>query len=370
MKITHLTLCNFRNYKELSFTFSPKINCILGGNAQGKTNLLEALYLLSTGRSFRTPHLNHLIRHGASSFHVEAEIVRDGVTQRLKIGYDGQTREIIHNHTPLKSSAHLFGLLPVIIYSPEDIHLISGPPAKRRRFLDMLIAQYDPLYVFHLIRYFRAMKQRNFLLKTHTHTTLSNWEEQMSLSASYLIESREKALHSLLPTIQRVLSFLTEEADHIQIGYETDFALKKRGSALAEFYAKQYANGRAKEMRFGSTLIGPHKDDIAIHLNGKEAKIYSSEGQKRSCSLAFRLSEWERLNEHAGESPLMCLDDFGSHLDEKRQAILQERLPTFGQVFLTTPQSLPEPLANTALTLTIQEGEIKPSIEMAEHRLT
>ena len=358
MNLSHLTLCNFRNYKESHFTFSPQVNCILGGNAQGKTNLLEALYLLSTGRSFRTPHLSHLIRQGASSFQIEAQFVRDGVTQTLKLSYDGQKRELTHNRTSLKSSAQLFGLLPVIIYAPEDVHLITGSPSKRRRFLDMHITQYDPLYIYHLVRYFRAMKQRNALLKTQTLTTISSWEQQMSLSAAYLIKTRETALHSLLPHIQTALNTLSDQSDHIDISYETSLPKKEIGTTIAEFFAHQYEKGRPKEMRFGSTLIGPHKDDLFIHLNEKEAKIYSSEGQKRSCALALRLAEWERLKEQMGAHPLICLDDFGSHLDDKRQTILQQRLHHFGQVFLTTPQSLPGGFADTALTHHIQDGNI------------
>ena len=358
MNLSHLTLCNFRNYKESHFTFSPQINCILGGNAQGKTNLLEALYLLSTGRSFRTPHLSHLIKQGTSSFQIEAHFVRDGVMQMLKLTYDGQKRELIHNQTSLKSSALLFGLLPVIIYAPEDVHLITGSPSKRRRFLDMHIAQYDPLYVYHLVRYFRAMKQRNALLKAQTLTTISSWEKQMSLSADYLIKTREKALHSLLPHIQKALKTLSDQSDHIDISYETSLPKKEMGSAIAEFFSHQYEKGRSKEMRFGTTLIGPHKDDLTIHLNEKEAKIYSSEGQKRSCALALRLSEWEQLKEHIGPNPLICLDDFGSHLDEKRQAILQESLHHFGQIFLTTPQALPDGFADHALIHHIQDGQL------------
>ena len=358
MKITHLTLCDFRNYKKAHFTFSPRVNCILGGNAQGKTNLLEALYLLSTGRSFRTPHLSHLIHQGASYFQVEAHFVRDGVTQTLKFSYDGKKREIIHNHTYLKSTAQLFGLLPVIIYSPEDVHLITGPPSKRRRFLDMHIAQYDPLYVYHLVRYFRAMKQRNFLLKSQTLATISSWEQQMSLSAAYLIQSREKALLSLLPYIQTALQALSDQNDHIEINYRASFPKQEMGTAIAEFFTHQYEKSRPKEMRFGSTLIGPHKDDLTLHLNEKEAKIYSSEGQKRSCALALRLSEWERLKGQMGAPPLICLDDFGSHLDDKRQTILRQRLHHFEQVFLTTPQSLPDSFADDTRTHHIQEGQL------------
>lgn len=346
MKITHLTLCNFRNYKEAHFTFSPHVNCILGGNAQGKTNLLEALYLLSTGRSFRTPHLIHLIREGTPAFHIEGHFIRDHVAQTLRFSYNGQKREIIHNRTPLNSSAQLFGLLPVTIYAPEDVHLITGSPSKRRRFIDMHIAQYDPLYLYHLVRYYRAMKQRNALLKAQTLTAISNWEQQMTLSATYLIEARKKALHALLPHIQAALTLLSDARDQIDITYDCTFP--------------QYEKTRQKELRFGTTLHGPHKDDLNLLLNNREAKIYSSEGQKRSYALSLRLSEWERLKEQIGAPPLLCLDDFGSHLDDKRQTILRHRLPSFKQVFLTTPQTLPSSFAANTSTHHIQEGQLVP----------
>ena len=334
-RLSHLILTNFRSYQEARLSFSPKVNCIVGANAQGKTNLLEALYFLSTGRSFRTPHLFHLIRREAPFFSLEAHFVKENVAQALKITYDGKTRRILHNQTSLRSLSQLFGILPVVIYSPDDVQLITGAPAKRRRFLDIHISQYDPLYLAHLVRYFQAMKQRNHLLKSQEEASLSIWEEQMARSGAYLIEKRKEALITLCVPLQRNLALLSGQKETIDLAYHTSFPVGQK-----EEFAALLAKGREKERRLGSTLIGPHRDDLFLSLNSQEARLYASEGQKRCCACSLRLAEWQLLKERLGVSPLFCIDDFGVHLDEMREKFLKEALFPLGQLFLTSPKPL------------------------------
>ncbi len=346
--IKELRLKNFRSYEAAAFRFDAHLNCILGGNAQGKTNLLEALYFLSSGRSFRTPHLKHLIKEGATAFLIEALYERDGVTQELKLSFNGVKKEFLHNKTPCSSSTELFGLVPITLYSPEDVQLISGPPAKRRRFLDMHIALSNPLYLNALIRYYRAMKQRNALLKSENQESIEIWEQQMALSGVALMHTRSQCLGSLLPYLKRTLHTLSDGGDAISWNYKASLQADDVQAAVERFAAY-----RTKEVCMGSTLIGPHKDDIELMLSQKEAKIYASEGQKRTLALALRLAEWHRLQDQLQLKPVICLDDFGSHLDIRRQTLLLQQLPTFGQVFLTSPTPLPELAAQGARTLHI-----------------
>lgn len=339
MFLERLYLRNFRNYEEVTISFDPKVNLIQGENAQGKTNLLEAIYLLSTGKSFRATRLSELVRHGADFFYLEAQFVRDQLRESLKVYFDGQSRKMHYNNTAYPSFNNLLGLMPSVLFAPEDVSLISGSPMERRRFLNLHIAQIDPLYVHHLIRFSQAMRQRNTLLKQENEKAIEVWEEMMALSATYLVQKRSEAIQELQTPLNQHMQLLTDQKDTLQIEYQPSL-----------FNPKQ----RKREMIVGATLTGPHRDDLIIKIGGKEAKLYSSEGQKRSAIASLRLSEWERLEKLSESSPILSIDDFGVHLDANRHSLFQQKLPALGQVFLTSPFSLPLP----AHTLKIEHGSL------------
>jgi DNA replication and repair protein RecF len=340
MQLKELTLQHFRNYSQKVFSFSPGTNLIRGKNGAGKTNLLEAIYLLSIGRSFRTPHLTDLIQKGASHFYIEAYFEKDRANQRLSFGFDGKTRKIIHNHTQLPTLSQMLGILPSTLYSPKDMALISGSPADRRRFLNLQLAQVDLFYVHHLMRYYRAMKHRNALLKIKNEATIESFEQVMAHSALYLMERRERLVRSLKNHLGRFALILSNEEDHFDLFYEPSISLKDfQVSEIEKLFQKK----RPQELIIGTTIVGPHRDDMVITFDEKEAKIYSSEGQKRTCLSALKIVEWEHIRSHIKEQPLFSIDDFGVHLDENRTETLCKHLGNFGQVFLTTPlkQELP-----------------------------
>lgn len=330
MHLEVLYLHDFRSYEKQTFVFSPLVNKIHGENAQGKTNLLEAIYLLSTGRSFRTPHLADLIRYGEKQFYLEASFSKEGLSQTLKISFDGSSRFLQYNETSYATFTPLLGLLPHVLYAPEDVALIVGAPAERRRFLDLHIAQSDPTYIFHLARYFKAMKQRNYLLRRQESASLSSWEALMAVSASYVIEKRKAALTALNPYIDTFMRELSDGQEELEIKYRSSF---RETTPFCEQYEKE----RKREMEMGCTLIGPHRDELLFTLNKKEAKSFSSEGQKRCLIASLRLAQWKHLAQVCCLSPFMSIDDFGIHLDAKRQLFLHKQLTDLGQVFLTTP---------------------------------
>lgn len=350
MYLQYLYLRNFRNYEEGCASFSPGLNLIQGGNAQGKTNLLEALFFLSTGKSFRANALTDLIRHGASYFHVEAQFVRDGLPQILKVFFDGKQKRIQYNSTSYTSFAHLLGLLPSVLFAPEDVGLVIGSPAERRKFLNMHIAQTDPVYVHHLIRYTHAMRQRNQLLKKQTDATLNIWEEIMAVSASYLVSKRNETATDLAFPLNTHMQALSQGKDSLEVVYQPSFF---KPNDLIEAFAAHFQKQRKKEMLLGSTMSGPHRDDLLIRIGEKEAKLFSSEGQKRCCISSLRLAEWQRLKQQTHVDPLMCIDDFGAHLDAERSLLFQEKLSGLGQVFLTSPY----PLSLATHTLFIHNGK-------------
>lgn len=335
MKVSKLILRNFRIYKEKEILLNEGVNLIQGKNGTGKTTLLEALYFFSTGRSFLTPSLTDLIRKGSDHFYIEAHFIRDGVEQTLGIGFDGKYRKIHHNATSFQSFSNVLGILPSVLYSPKDAALIAGSPQERRRFLNIQLAQIDPLYVHHLMRYHKAMKHRNALLKIKSEQAIESWEHMMGESASYLMNKRDALIKSLSPKVQTYAEELSGKEDSFSLHYAPSIPLKKI-ETIEEVYRKH----RSKELMVGTTLIGPHRDDLLITYNGQEAKSFASEGQKRTCIAALKMAEWDEIAAESETIPLFAIDDFGTHLDPTRTEILREKMGHLGQVLLTTPHEL------------------------------
>lgn len=320
MYLKKLYLRNFRSYQEAEISFSEKLNIIYGDNAEGKTNLLEAIYLVATGRSFRTQNLSDLIRSGESFFFLEAEIFRDGVLQKVQITFDGQIRRVQLDANTYPSFHPLLGILPSVLYTPYDIELIAGSPAERRRFLNLHLAQSDPIYVHHLTRFWRAMKQRNCLLKSKSLNGIDCWEIEMVQSAEYIAKARATMIDELK------IQSIADEKHELQLQI-----------SAGKSYLQQLQKNRAREMDLGVTLTGPHRDDLHITIDGKPARLFASEGQKKTAIAALKLAEWERLSQRVGAPALIGFDDLGSSLDDERQKMLQTKLAKLGQVFITTP---------------------------------
>lgn len=347
MHLRALYLHNFRSYEEGLFQFHPNVNIILGSNARGKTTLLEAIFFLMTGRSFRTSQASDMVRHGTSGFCLDALFVKHGIEQKLRISYSGKERKIIYNNTSYAALSDLLGLLPGAVIHPDDAAVIKGAPEIRRHLIDLQIAQADPLYVHHLTRYNRAMRQRNHLLRAKNAQTIENWEHEMANSAGYLVQQRIRAVSDLQREGQILHSTICGGKEELTLAYKT--AAFSRNEHLIDadlpklrlIYSEHYRKQRQREMELGATITGPHKDDMLITLGGNEARFYASEGQQRSCVAALRLAEWERLKAASLELPLMLVDDVGMSLDSSRRERLFRHFTSLGQVFLTTTEELP-----------------------------
>lgn len=318
MRLCSLYLKNFRNYQEKHFQFAPGVNYIYGDNGRGKTNLVEAITLLITGRSFRTRHLQELILFGKESFYIEGCFEKNGIEEVLKMHVCEGKRSVIHNQTPLTKLSSLFGILNGTLLTPEDQLLIQGNPKLRRLFLDIQISQTNPTYLSHLTRYHKAMKQRNVLLRKKRLDTLDVWEETMAESATYLIKAREEVLRELVSFLDPAL---------IQLDY-----LPSCKTALRE----KFASFRNRDLLLGATSIGPHKDDFSISLKNRSARSFASEGQKRYVVTYLKFAEWKRLHRAIVEKPLLCIDDLSLSFDLKNETELLTSLSTFGQVFVTS----------------------------------
>jgi DNA replication and repair protein RecF len=348
MYLKSLFLKNFRNYEETYVEFSKGLNYIYGGNAEGKTNLLEAIFLISSGKSFRTIHFSDLIRTGSQSCTVAAEIEKEGISQTIEMTFNGLEKQLKLNATMYKNFAPLLGLLPHVLLIPEAIRFIHGAPLERRRFLDFHLAQSNPLYVHHYLRFAKAMKHRNQLLRNEELATIDGWEEIMAHSAAYLIAEREMAINALAPYIRATLEELSEQKEELLLLYKPNFASSPDFITRFQERLKRLRN---REIILGYTLTGPHRDDLQLLISGKEARDFASEGQKRSCLAALCLAEWTHLHRLTSQPPLFSIDDFAIHLDKKRQSFLEQKIDALGQVFLTSPHPPEDRMAQHSINV-------------------
>lgn len=337
MHLRTLYLQNFRLYDEVVFEFCPQVNLICGPNAKGKTTVLEAINVLMTCKSFRTAQLSDMIRKDASHFYIEGIFVKNGLEQRLKFSCDGKERRITFNSTPC-ASANILGLLQGVVMTPDDASLVKGAPSMRRQFLDIQIAQADPLYVHHATRYSRALRQRNCLLKAKEAVSIESWEYEMAVAASYLSQQRARTIDDLQVLGKSLHQTLTDSKDQLSLAYHSPSPHQQDLAHLREYYVQLFQRHRRREMELGATLNGPQKDDLSILLGEQEARFFASEGQQRSCVAALKLAEWVRLKDQCRETPLMMIDDVGLSLDRGRKEKLFRHLSGLEQVFLTTTE--------------------------------
>lgn len=337
MFLQKLSLRNFRNYHDAVVEFSPGLNAFHGDNAQGKTSLLEAIYFLIVGRSFRTANLNELVHEAMPGFHLEAQFVKHGVEQRLKVSSDGRERKVVYNQTICSSSAALLGLLAGIVITPAD-ELVKGAPQTRRLFLDLLLAQTDPMYIYHATRYNKALQQRNALLKRQSEAGIDSWEHEMALSAAYMAQQRQRAVEEVQEHVHELYGVLSGERGTLSVEIKQKKPDGQSDDRWHTHFQALFRQYRKKEMQIGYTLNGPHRDELSIALNGKELRFYGSEGQQRTCVAALRFAAWRRLKELREEPPLTLIDDLGVSLDRHRTGRLLETLGGLGQVFITSAE--------------------------------
>lgn len=325
MKVRSLTLRNYRNYEELELFLSEDINVFLGQNAQGKTNVLEAVYYSALGRSHRTSVDVELIRKDGEQGFLSLIFERLGVENTVEFQFArGKRRKIVYNG----HSVHLkdlIGAVNVVLFSPEDLFLIKGAPAGRRRFLDMEISQADPSYFHDLAVYTRVIAQRNVLLKRirekqTQRSMLDLWDVQLAPLAARIVEKRRtavKLLHRIANDMQRRISGNVEE---LSIEYElhggTDEAVTED---LVSWYNQKLKEAHELDILRGSTSVGPHRDDLMFSVNGMDLRSYGSQGQQRTGVLALKLSELAFFKEETGEYPVLLLDDVMSELDKGRR---------------------------------------------------
>ncbi len=353
MKVEKLTLKNFRNIKELTFLPDKKMNVICGPNAQGKTNLLEALWLFTGAKSFRGGKDSEFIMFGQD----EAKIALDFVSLSVKNDAEIEIRErkkAFLNGNALQSPGKLAGNFCAIIFSPQDIELVKEGPSVRRKFLDTAIFQIYPKYAEICKNYVRAVAQRNAALKDlYYHSELASlidvFDGEIVANGKKIIEYRKKYITFLKETVPTIYSGISQNTENLSISYLCNCS--------SEFLEERLKNSRREDMRTGVTSVGPHRDDIEFLINENSARLFGSQGQKRSVALALKLAEAEILKNNTGEEPVALLDDVFSELDPKRQNYILNHIKNW-QVFITCCDPSNVENLSTGKIFTMQNGEL------------
>lgn len=368
MILRYLSLRQFRNYPELHQEFAPGLNLIVGANGQGKTNLLEAIYLLATSKSLRGSRDVDLIGWDAPAALVTGEVLREKSHDvELEVVLSRQERKALVVNTVRVSRAMEFvGQLKAVAFSATDVEIVRGEPSRRRRFLDLGISQISPSYCHALACYRKVVEQRTRLLKAlqggrGAGETLEAWTEQLVTYGERLVERRRQFVEQLEERARVIHERLTEGRERLTVAYEPSFRLRAGETAEAA-YRRALGEQQLEELRRGVCLVGPHRDEVLFLIDGRDARVFGSQGQQRTVALSVRLGELELMRELTGETPVCLLDDVFSELDARRRKHLFEVTLEQCQTFLTTTDLglLPEAVRDGAQLFWVEEGRLEP----------
>jgi len=356
MHLAHLRLRDFRNYARLDVDFAPGFHLLLGGNAQGKTNILEAIYLLATLRSFRGVGSAQLVQHGKKGYFVGAKIVSQA-EHEIKMFWSAAERKLTLNAQPVKKLSDYLGTIRAVIFCTEDLQLIKGTSRLRRRFLDLLLSQTHPIYLPLLQRYAAALRSRNALLKQRVinEASLESFTRELIQLGNQIVKFRHELLPKILPLAREAYARISQGAEELTLEYQP---------AVKRDFALELAQSRARERAFRSTMVGPHRDELQLLVAGKSAAKFASEGQKRSIAIALKITQAEYLSAIHGAPPILLIDDVMGELDAKRRAgflpLLNRVQHARSQVFMTcTEENWPRELGRDLHRWEVKDGTLK-----------
>lgn len=345
MNIERLQLKNYRNYESLTLDFSPKINVFIGENAQGKTNVMESIYVLAMAKSHRTSNDKELIRWEADYGKIEGVVQKryGELPIELTVSKKGKKGKV--NHLEQSKLSDYIGQMNVVMFAPEDLNVVKGSPQIRRRFIDMEIGQISPVYLHDLLTFQKILKQRNLYLKQNQgRATLMNdvmldvYTEQYIQAAIKIIRKRYEFMDLLQAWAEPIHKGISQDKEQIVIKYVAVSGLEKHWSVdeMAAYLEQKLLDARKREIDRGLTLVGPHRDDLQFFVNGYDVQVYGSQGQQRTTALSLKLAEIELIKQETKEAPILLLDDVLSELDDMRQSHLLNTIQGEVQTFVTT----------------------------------
>lgn len=326
MIVQSVDLKNYRNYKILNMNFDNHVNIIYGDNAQGKTNILESIYLCSTSKSHRGSKDKDIIKFGEDEAHIKINIIKNDIHYRIDMHLKkNKSKGIAVNGIPIKKAIELFGIINVVFFSPEDLHIIKNGPSERRKFMDLELSQLDKIYLSNLVNYNKVLNQRNRLLKDLPYNqsaeimdTLDIWDIQLVKYGNEIIKRRQQFIYKINSMIQDIHSKITGNKENLTVQYAPFTKYEDFESILK--------HSRQKDIKYKITNCGPHRDDLNFFINEKEVRKYGSQGQQRTAALSLKLSEIELVKATIGDTPVLLLDDVLSELDESRQHFLLDSI--------------------------------------------
>lgn len=334
MIIKSLKLKNYRNYELLNMNFDAKTNILYGDNAQGKTNILEALYLSGTTKSHRGTKDRDMIQFGHDESHLETVVEKNGIDFKIDMHLKKNSpKGIAINKIPIRRASELFGIVHFVFFSPEDLNIIKEGPAGRRRFIDLELSQLDKVYLSNLSNYNRIINQRNSLLKElYYHDdlldTLDIWDMQLAEYGEKVIEGRKRFIEQVNDIISEIHYKLTGGKERISLTYESSVGDESLEAVLRR--------NRERDIRMKSTSAGPHRDDLCFHVEGIDIRKFGSQGQQRTAALSLKLSEIELVKKIIRDTPILLLDDVLSELDKNRQNYLLDSIHDIQTVITCT----------------------------------
>lgn len=336
MQINRLFLQNFRNYEMQDISFRPGVNIFYGDNAQGKTNLLEALWLFTAAKSFRTQKDSEMIRFGAKEAKVLAEFSAFGRETNAEITLYSEKRKLLRlGGAPLTKTSELLGQFPAVLFSPDELHIITGAPEVRRRFMDSAISAARPAYYGALRNYMRSWKQKNMLLKSEPKKEdLTVWNMQMAQSGALLMQYRKNFFEKLAPLSEEMHKKVAGKAEILSVQYAPSVKTADSKEEQEEILFAALEKKREAEIYQGLSLLGPHRDEIRFFINDLDARAFASQGQMRTAAVSLKIAQGMLLEAETGEEPCIFLDDILGELDIKRRTFLLESMEN-KQIFLT-----------------------------------
>lgn len=324
-----LRLQNFRSYQDQSFEFGPGVNVVLGPNGSGKTNLLEALYIMSRGSPYRGD-TSSLIRHGADWSRIDAQTKNDSYTMKIRAVEESARKQLLKNDQPTRSTN-----IQVVLFEPDQLRMVHGPPELRRGWLDELLAATELTYALALKNYQRSLRQRNALLGHGRDDDLFVWEMKMSEYGAVVAHSRRRLINHLSGRISELYQSISGSKDKVELSYT---------SAFGETYASEFLRGlserRARDRHIGFTVVGPHRDDLAIRFNRSSVADTASRGERRTLYLALKFIEVALVEAATGQPVVLLLDDLFGELDDRRKRHLQSVLVEH-QIIITSTDDHP-----------------------------
>lgn len=334
MKIDSIEVGNFRNYQNAKLEFHEHTNILYGDNAQGKTNILESIFVCGTSKSHKGSSDKELIRIGEEEAHIRMFMRKNNIPHKIDMHFrKNKGKGIAIDGIPIKKSSELLGFINIIFFSPEDLRIVKNGPSERRKFINLELSQLDSFYLHDLGEYNKALAQRNKLLKQIVYKpslkdTLSIWDMQLLDYGSKIILRRKKFIDNLAELVAQINSKLTGGREYTKVVYEPNTEI--------DDFEKKLTDAREKDMHFCNTSIGPHRDDLSFINNDVDIRKYGSQGQQRTCALSLKLAEIELVKNVINDTPILLLDDVLSELDRNRQNYLLDSIDNIQTIVTCT----------------------------------